>query len=157
MMKTDELVKRLREYTEWARANEWEVPITLADALEAAADTIEHLDNEAADKIEVQAGLLKYGSNKIHDLEHELDAMKRSGWIGVDDRLDWLDPEIEVPSDDGAVLGIVNGVINGIEHQNAVSLVCYGRGEWWMFDRPDIDVKVDWWMPLPEMPKEDEA
>ena len=101
-MKTDELVKRLREYTEWARANEWEVPITLADALEAAADTIEHLDNEAADKIEVQAGLLKYGSNKIHDLEHELDAMKRDGWISVKDRLDWLDPEIEVPTDDGA-------------------------------------------------------
>ena len=45
MMKTDELVKRLFEYTEWARANEWEVPITLADALEAAADTIERLDN----------------------------------------------------------------------------------------------------------------
>ena len=44
-MKTDELVKRLLEYAEWARANEWEVPITLADALEAAADTIERLDN----------------------------------------------------------------------------------------------------------------
>lgn len=42
---------------------------------------------EAADKIEVQAGLLKYGSNKIHDLEHELDAMKRDGWISVKDRL----------------------------------------------------------------------
>lgn len=105
-MKTDELVKRLCEYTEWARANEWEVPITLADALEAAADTIEHLDNEAADKIEVQAGLLKYGSNKIHDLEHELDAMKRDGWISVDDRLDWIDPEIEVPTDDGAKMDL---------------------------------------------------
>ena len=46
MMKTDELVKRLLEYAEWARANEWEVPITLADALEAAADTIERLDNK---------------------------------------------------------------------------------------------------------------
>lgn len=67
--------------------------------------------------------------------------------------LDWLDPEIEVPPDEGAVIGIVNGVINGIEHQNAVSLVCYDRGEWWMFDRPDIDVKVDWWMPLPEPPE----
>ena len=67
--------------------------------------------------------------------------------------LNWLDPEIEVPPDDGAVLGIVNGVINGIEHQNAVSLVCYDQGEWWMFDRTDIDVKVDWWRPLPEPPK----
>lgn len=46
MMKTDELVKRLLEYAEWARANEWDVPITLADALEAAADTIERLDNK---------------------------------------------------------------------------------------------------------------
>lgn len=108
---------------------------------------------EAADKIEVQAGLLKYGSNKIHDLERALKEEKKNGWIGVKDRLDWLDPEIEVPTDDGAVLGIVNGVINGIEHQNAVSLVCYDRGEWWMFDRPDIDVKVDWWRPLPEPPE----
>ena len=150
MMKTDELVKRLWEYAEWARANEWEVPITLADALEAAADTIEHLDNFADSQC---CRLLE----KLQKAQEELDEMKRSGWIGVDDRLDWLDPEIEVPTDDGAVLGIVNGVINGIEHQNAVSLVCYDRGEWWMFERPDIDVKVDWWMPLPEMPKEDEA
>ena len=67
---------------------------------------------------------------------------------------EWLDPEIEVPPDDGAVLGIVNGVIDGIEHQNVVSLVCYDRGEWWMFDRPDIDAKVDWWMPLPEPQEE---
>lgn len=89
---------------------------------------------------------------KLQKAQTELDEMKRSGWISVDDRLDWLDPEIEVPPDDGAVLGIVNGVINGIEHQNAVSLVCCDRGEWWMFDKPDIDVKVDWWMPLPEPP-----
>ena len=94
---------------------------------------------------------------KLQKAQTELDEMKRSGWISVDDRLDWLDPEIEVPPDDGAVLGIVNGVINGIEHQNAVSLVCHDRGEWWMFDRPDIDVKVDWWRPLPELPKEDEV
>lgn len=25
-----------------------------------------------------------------------------SEWINVKDRLDWLDPEIEVPTDDGA-------------------------------------------------------
>ena len=90
-MKTDELVKRLREYTEWARANEWEVPITLADALEAAADTIEHLDNFVDRLLE-----------KLQREQTELEEMKRSGWISVDDRLDWLDPEIEVPTDDGA-------------------------------------------------------
>lgn len=118
--------------------------------LREAADTIERLnDFDQSQSLKMLV--------KLQHAQAELDEMKRSGWISVDDRLDWLDPEIEVPSDDGAVLGIVNGVINGIEHQNAVSLVCYGRGEWWMFDRPDIDVKVDWWMPLPEPPKEDEA
>lgn len=110
-MKTDELVKRLREYAEWARANEWEVPICLADDLEAAVDKL----------------------------------------AGVE----WLDPEIEVPPDDGAVLGIVNGAIDGIEHRNAVLLVCYDSGEWWLFDRPSIDANVYRWMPLPEPPEED--
>ena len=30
-MKDQELVKALREHAEWARANEWETPITLGD------------------------------------------------------------------------------------------------------------------------------
>lgn len=147
-MKTDELVKRLCEYTEWARANEWEVPITLADALEAAADTIEHLDNEASDKIEVQAGLLKYGSNKIHDLEHELE----------DERAmhEWLDPDVELPPDTDAVLGLVNGEYGGIGHVDAMQLVCYSDDDgWWLFDDPKTDVTVRRWMPLPELPKEE--
>ena len=59
-----------------------------------------------------------------------------------------------MPVDDGAVLGVVNGVIDGIEHRNAVSLVCYDRGEWWLFDRPSIDANVYRWMPLPEPPEE---
>ena len=118
--------------------------------LREAADTLERLnDFDQSQSLKMLV--------KLQKAQAELDEMKRSGWIRVNDRLDWLDPEIEVPPDDGAVLGIVNGVINGIEHQNAVSLVCYDRGEWWMFERPDIDVKVDWWMPLPEMPKEGEA
>ena len=90
MMKTDELVKRLCEYTEWARANEWEVPITLADALEAAADTIERLDNFADSQC----------CRLLEKLQKADAAIPR--WISVKDRLDWLDPEIEVPTDDGA-------------------------------------------------------
>lgn len=37
------LVESLREDAEWARANEWETPITLGDNLTAAADMIEKL------------------------------------------------------------------------------------------------------------------
>lgn len=54
-----------------------------------------------------------------------------------------------------AVLGIVNGAIDGIEHRNAVLLVCYDRGEWWLFDRPSIDANVYRWMPLPEPPEKE--
>lgn len=40
-MTNKELANALREDAEWAHANEWETPITLADDLEEAADRIE--------------------------------------------------------------------------------------------------------------------
>ena len=40
-MRDQDLVNALREHAEWARANEWETPITLGDNLAAAADLIE--------------------------------------------------------------------------------------------------------------------
>ena len=40
-MNDQDLVNALREHAEWARANEWETPITLGDNLAEAADRIE--------------------------------------------------------------------------------------------------------------------
>ena len=40
-MNDQNLVNALREHAEWARANEWETPITLGDDLAEAADRIE--------------------------------------------------------------------------------------------------------------------
>ena len=40
-MTMQELVTQLKEYAEWAKANIWEVPITLPDVLTAAAEVIE--------------------------------------------------------------------------------------------------------------------
>ena len=40
-MRDQELVNKLREHAEWARANEWETPITLGDDLTEAADRID--------------------------------------------------------------------------------------------------------------------
>lgn len=40
-MRDTNLVNALREHTGWARANEWETPITLGDDLAEAADRIE--------------------------------------------------------------------------------------------------------------------
>lgn len=42
-MRDTNLVNSLREHAEWARANEWETPITLGDDLAEAADVIEKL------------------------------------------------------------------------------------------------------------------
>lgn len=39
-MRDTNLVNALREHAEWARANEWETPITLGDDLAEAADRI---------------------------------------------------------------------------------------------------------------------
>ena len=52
-MKTDELVKRLREHVKWARANEWEVPTTLAEDLEDAAKRVEEAERENVDAVPV--------------------------------------------------------------------------------------------------------
>lgn len=46
-MTDKELWERLHENAEWARCNEWETPLCLADDLTAAADAIERLRNEA--------------------------------------------------------------------------------------------------------------
>lgn len=40
-MRDTNLVNALREHADWARANEWETPITLGDDLTEAADRIE--------------------------------------------------------------------------------------------------------------------
>ena len=40
-MRDQNLVNALREHAEWARANEWDTPITLGDDLAEAADRIE--------------------------------------------------------------------------------------------------------------------
>lgn len=45
-MTDKELWERLHENAEWARCNEWETPLCLADDLTAAADAIERLKSE---------------------------------------------------------------------------------------------------------------
>lgn len=52
-MKTDELVNRLREYAEWAQANEWEVPLCMAEDLDEAAKRIEEAEHENVDAVPI--------------------------------------------------------------------------------------------------------
>ena len=47
-MRDKNLVNALREHAEWARANEWETPITLGDNLTEAADRIANQSTHVA-------------------------------------------------------------------------------------------------------------
>ena len=49
-MENAELIKALKEDAEWAHANEWETPITLGDNLNGAADLIESLQAQLAER-----------------------------------------------------------------------------------------------------------
>ena len=70
-MKDQDLVNALREHAEWARANEWETPITLGDDLA-----------EAADRLENQSAHIAALQKKIEKLRAQLPR-----WIPVEERL----------------------------------------------------------------------
>lgn len=75
-MKDTNLVNALREHAEWARANEWETPITLGDDLvEAAANQSTHIA-ALQQEIEKLRGQLKaYEDTELMpeeiDMDHE--------------------------------------------------------------------------------------
>ena len=81
-----ELIERLREYAEWARANEWEVPLCMGDSLEEAADAIENLTAELAEERHRHDRLqdwdrgmtekLEQAQKRIAELEQELERVK---------------------------------------------------------------------------------
>ena len=79
-MRDTNLVNALREHAEWARANEWETPITLCDNLAEAADLIEAQTKE------------------IEKLRAQL-----SRWIPVEERL----PELQNWGASTVVLGLI--------------------------------------------------
>ena len=131
-MNDTNLVNGLREHAEWARANEWETPITLGDDLEKAAD---RLENQNA---------------HIAALQQEIEKLRAQlpRWIPVEDRL----PELQSWGASTEVLGL-------IKSENAPSLnelydltlcVYCDNGIWSM---PGRYVAITHWMPLPEPPE----
>ena len=91
-MRGQNLVNALREHAEWARANEWETPITLGDDLVAAADRLANQNTHIAalqkeierSKLEIEAGCVKaiartYGID-INRLRKLAEADK-DGWL----------------------------------------------------------------------------
>ena len=133
-MRDTNLVNALREHAEWARANEWETPITLGDDLV-----------EAADRIVNQNTHILAMQKEIEKLRAQLPRR-----IPVEERL----PELQSWGASEVVLG-------WIKSENAPSLnklhdltlcVYCDNGIWSM---PGRYVAITHWMPLPEPPAEE--
>lgn len=124
-MRDTNLVKALREHAEWARANEWETPITLGDDLA-----------EAADRIEAQA-------KEIEKLRGQVPR-----WIPVEERL----PEVQSWGASTVVLGLIKSEnASSLNKLHNLTLCVYcDNGIWSM---PGRYVAITHWMPLPELPE----
>lgn len=89
-MRDTNLVNALREHAEWARANEWETPITLGDDLAEAADRIEAQEKEI-EKLRGQNEQLREAAALVAKESAEL--LERR-WIPVEEPLP-EPPEVE--------------------------------------------------------------
>lgn len=169
-MRDTNLVNALREHAEWARANEWETPITLGDNLTEAAD---QLGNQNAHIAALQQEIEKLRGQNTQLREAAALVAKESvellerRWIPVEERL----PEERVLVN---VLWVNRGPepyyekIKGVPFSDAA---CFYEGRWYWdspvlfdylaeygkdeFDLVDDAVEITHWMPLPEPPEEE--
>lgn len=133
-MRDTNLVNALREHAEWARANEWETPITLGDDLA-----------EAADRIANQ-------STHIAALQQEIEKLRGQlpRWIPVEERLPEKQGWYHVAIRDEKTKRIaVELDLYAIETaKNFGHEIGFCKDSRW-----DGREKVIAWMPLPEPPE----
>lgn len=144
MRRDTNLVNALREHAEWARANEWETPITLGDDLAKAADRIEAQAKEI-EKLRGQNEQLREAAALVTKESAEL--LERR-WIPVEERL---------PDYDDLVLVIASGKPKeNITLDEAFELATLYSDGWCLETWPEwTGANVTYWMPLPEPPEEE--
>ena len=130
-MNDQDLVNGLCEHAEWARANEWETPITLGDDLVEAAARIANQDTHIA------------------ALQQEIEKLRAQlpRWIPVEERLPKYG--VRVLATDMYEEDDCTGIWTREEYPDDPEDGCWidDRGWWHAFD------EVTHWMPLPEGPE----
>lgn len=84
--------------------------------------------------------------------QKEVQAVKEAIAILLD--TEWRDPEIELPTTDEFVLGLLTGTVDGIRNEHSPHIVdWFDDGEGWALvnepDREGDNWTVDAWMPIP--------
>lgn len=153
-MRDTNLVNALREHAEWARANEWETPITLGDDLTEAADRLENQNTHVA-AIQQEIEKLRGQNTQMREaaalVAKESAELLERRWIPVEERL----PGNGVPV-------LINYIGNDEKYHPDGTAVWTECGcFWWEGSLEDCDtevaVPITHWMPLPEPPEAEKA
>ena len=145
-MRDTNLVNALREHAEWARANEWETPITLGDDLAEAADRIANQDTHIValqQEIEKLRGQNKQLREAAALVAKESAELLERRWIPVEERL----PDVWKNDETAELVNYMIyspdfGVDIGNYHAKAKKWFCMA-----------LPCTVTHWMPLPSGPE----
>ena len=152
-MRDTNLVNALREHAEWARANEWETPITLGDDLAEAADRLENQNAHIAalqKEIEKLRGQNKQLREAAALVAKESVELLERRWIPVTERL----PEygVRVLATDMYEEDDCIGIWTREEYPDDPDGCWIDERGWWH----SCD-DVTHWMPLPGRPEAEKA
>ena len=118
-----------------------------ADIFKQSLESVlEKMDLAGESQIDIADGLKR--ALRLLGKQPEIDAVGKMNWISTDHK---------IPETGGLVLAIVNGKYKNITFVNAIELAEYTDCGWIIDSYPEWDnANVSYWMPIPELPKEEE-
>lgn len=118
-----------------------------ADIFKQSLESVlEKMDLAGESQVDIADGMKR--AIRLLDRQLEIDGFGKMNWISTDHK---------IPETGGLVLAIVNGKFKNITFVNNIVLAEYTDCGWIIDSYPEWDnANVSYWMPIPELPKEEE-